>query len=271
MKNQIDNFRLLAYRDAFGLGDWIMSMTVLKLLCNKFPNCKMDINLVGRLGVAPRLIVEVVRNFDVRFSKILMINNIDAIRSNYDFVTGHMIYNLRTTKNLISSMVDVLNANTGLGVEYKDNVYSKYVGPLEPVPVPESFILMPSCGKNTKLSSRKDWGFQNLDRLCSLLCEAGHSIVQIGSSSDPALSKASYRYLSLSLAQIHFLMSNCQFFIGLLNGLSVYSGHHEINTCLLHHNNVLPFSATFYTNQFPVDVTGLTPEDVFDIIQYIKW
>ena len=39
--------RVYAYRDAFGIGDWIMSMSALKMMQRSYPDFVIDINLKG--------------------------------------------------------------------------------------------------------------------------------------------------------------------------------------------------------------------------------
>jgi len=262
--------KILAYRDAFGIGDWIMTMSVLKMLKGSYPDCILDLNLVGKLGVAPRLVLDIVKNLDVEFNRIFFNNNLTEIQKFYDIVTGHIIYDFRTRNNLIHSMVQNTNSRTGLEIKYDENLYSHYIGSMEILEVPKKFILMPSCGKDTRISKHKDWGYDNLNSLCSLLSREGYDIVQIGVNSDFRLVDAKYRYFDLSLSQIHFLMSQCTFFVGLVNGLSVYSGHHSIKTYLLHHNNRLPFECTLYDNQKSLDVTNLNSNSVFKTIMKME-
>jgi len=258
--------KILAYRDAFGVGDWIMTMSVLKMLKKSYPDCILDLNLAGKTGSASQLIIDIVENFDVKFNKIFFNTNSLELKKFYDIVTGHIIYNFRTSNNLIHSMVNSVNAKTGLQIDYNSGLYSHYIGTVKTLKVPRKFILMPSCGKNTKLSKHKDWGYSNLNSLCTLFSREGYDVVQIGTSSDFGLTDANYRYFDLSLAQIHFLMSRCTFFVGLVNGLSVYSGHHSVKTYLLHHNNRMSFECTLYNNQKSIDVTNVNSDFVFNFI-----
>jgi len=243
-----------------------MTMSVLKMLQITYPQFEISINMSGKLGTASRFIYEIVNGFDVEFSEILC-TNLKLIQQNYDIITGHIVYTMRTNENLIFSMLSNLNNKTDLAVEYIPNFYSTYVGNIQKLTVPDNYILMPSCGKETKLSKRKDWGFDNFNSLCTLLVESGYSVVQIGVSTDPRLEKASFVYFNVSLSQLHFLMINCSFFIGLLNGLTVYAGHHGIKTFLLHYQNRSSFDATNYDKQFSIDVTTLKP---FDVVEYIR-
>ena len=202
----------------------------------------------------------------MHFNQILYVASNKQMETNYDLSTGHIIYNRKTKKNLIESMVDQINSVMDIRVEYIKDFYSIYQGPIESLDVPDKFILMPSCGKKDRISSYKDWGFQNLNALARLLYDKGYKVVQIGQVTDAHLNCCEYRFFDLSLSQLHFLMSKCSFFIGLLNGLSVYAGHHSVRTYLLHYKNPLNFSATMYKNQESINVNSLFPEDVLDFI-----
>jgi len=258
--------RILVYRDAFGIGDWIMTLSVMKMLLRCYPDTLLDINLSGKSGVAPKLIVAIVQNFDVCFNRIFCTSNFKAVKENYDVITGHVIYDRRTKDNLMSSMVDTLNRKTGLHVKYISGLYSRYIGPVTFIDVPKKFILMPSCGKDDRVSRHKNWGFENFNELARLLKQYGYNVVQIGAFTDRKLRYADKCYLDLSLSKLHFLMLNCSFFVGLVNGLSVYAGHHSVKTYLLHYNNRLNFATTKYPNQESLDVTELTPSFVLKFV-----
>ena len=61
--------KLLAHRKWSGVGDWIMALTVLKMVNRQYPDIDIYLNLVSRNGYAiniwprklPKLILEIIR------------------------------------------------------------------------------------------------------------------------------------------------------------------------------------------------------------------
>ena len=115
------NKKLFAYRNFSGVGDWIMAMTVLKMVNQQYPDIDIYINLKAKNRFAgvnypiplPELVQEVIKGFDVDVKGFRHYSNINGVNNYYDHCTGHMGYKKDGT-NFIEGMVKQFNTNTGL-------------------------------------------------------------------------------------------------------------------------------------------------------------
>lgn len=254
------NKTMLIYRDYDGLGDWIMAMSVIKMVNLTYPNINVYVrHTLKNRGALPYLIRQIINGFDCKIHATVY-NNSDR---KFDYVSGHLVYRRNERNHFVRGMIDVLNERTRLSIDFDSKNLSNYIGNAKEITVPKKYILMHSGGKRQSVSrSGKDWGTNNFNKLAYILSK-NYEIVQIGKESDEFLNTAKYKYLGVDLSTLHYLMSNCLCFIGISDGLSVYAGHHNINQFTVFCNEQDKYRNT-YKNQ--VRLNCFQPNDIAYLI-----
>jgi hypothetical protein len=266
---------LFAYRNFSGVGDWIMAMTVLKMVNQQYPDIVIDVNWIARnrftegneLELLPYLVQEIIKDFDVKIRKGQMFFDLQGAGRCYDYCTGHMVYKKDGT-NFIEGMVKQFNLNTGLDLKYDDEVFAQYqpggcgydntLSDLQP------YILIQSCSKERSVERQgKDYGFLNMVRISEKLSK--HiSVIQIGQKTDLLIPNVN-RFLSVELDLLHRLMINSVGFIGMDGGLGVYACHHSVWQYIIYEERER-FSWTNFPYRMQLDGSRMDAEDVSDFI-----
>ncbi|MCP4475393.1 MAG: hypothetical protein GY821_12675 [Gammaproteobacteria bacterium] len=256
---------LLVYRNWSGVGDWIMAMTVLKMVNQQFPEIDIYVNLLARNKFSsnpgqqklPVLVREIINNFDVRIKGHVLYpepKEVEKVGEYYDYVSGHMGYEKDGT-NFIKGMVKMFRKNTGLDLKYDKDVFSNYVdsgigysNTFEPY---KPFVLMQACSKKKCLNRQgKDYGVTNMDKICTELSKYV-TVFQIGQKTDWFLSNVK-RFLSVDLDLLHLLMKNCVAFVGMDGGLGVYASHHGVKNIIIY-EEAKRFSWTNFPHRKQID------------------
>lgn len=248
---------LLLGRKFWGLGDWIMCMSVVRMINRQRP----DINVHFNVTYIPSLMVEVLHSFNVSLTPVCM-----PTRSNYGMIVDHLVYRAPyTDKHLIANMLDVLNDQFKLGLQYNISQHAQYVlVPPEGLTQLTDYILMSSVGASN--SAHKEWGAHRFDELAGLLKAAGIPVIQIGLKGDPLLANATERYFQLSLADLAALVKGSRYVVSLENGLSHLAGHMRHRCCTLYlHRGTRPVH-TWYPNQMALAGDVMEPQYVFDTL-----
>lgn len=237
---------ILASRDYYGVGDWLMTLTVLKHVNIQYPDVNIDILIKHH---TPIFIKEIVGWFEGKWSIV------DSISRDYDKLTGHIIYD-ENDKPLIESMIDNFNKATGLSVVYDDSIYSRYNGLKyirkddEPIKLPNEYIVMPSMGRVQDYIG-KEWGYDNFQKLSSELSKY-INIVQLGEISNPSLD-CEYRYPGVKLPIFNYIIENALSVVSLVNGLMVYSTVHGKKTFVIYCGNEANHMSRYnFPNQIPI-------------------
>ena len=267
--------KLFAYRNFSGVGDWIMAMTVLKMVNQQYPDIDIYINLKAKNRFAgvnypiplPELVQEVIKGFDVDVKGFRHYSDIDGVNNYYDHCTGHMGYKKDGT-NFIEGMVKQFNTNTGLDLKYDDEVFAHYqpegygydntLNDLQP------YILIQSCSKERSMERQgKDYGFRNMSRIAERL-QKHINVIQIGQRTDLLIPNID-RFLSVDLDFLHKLMISSAGFIGLDGGLGVYASHHGVWQYIIYEDKER-FSWTNFPYRMQLDGNRMDAEDVSDFI-----
>lgn len=269
------NKKLFAYRNFSGVGDWIMAMTVLKMVNQQYPDIDIYLNLKAKnrfVGVnypipLPSLVQEIIRRFDVDIREHTYYTNPEDAGRLFDYCTGHMVYKKDGT-NFIEGMVKQFNINTGLNLQYDDEVFAQYqpegcgydntLSDLQP------YILIQSCSKERSIERQgKDYGFRNMSRIAERL-QKHINVIQIGQSTDLLIPNVN-RFLSVDLDLLHKLMINSVWFIGMDGGLGVYACHHSVWQYIIYEERKR-FSWTNFPYRMQLDGNRMDVEDVSDFI-----
>lgn len=269
------NKKLFVYRNFSGVGDWIMAMTVLKMVNQQYPDIDIYVNLKAKNRYAdvnypitlPDLVQEVIGMFDVDIRGYAHCDNPEGVRDQFDYCTGHVIYKKDGT-NFIEGMVKQFNNNTGLDLKYDDEVFAQYqpegcgydntLSDLQP------YILIQSCSKARSIERQgKDYGFLNMARISEKLLN--HiTVIQIGQRTDLLIPNVN-RFLSVELDLLHKLMINSVGFIGMDGGLGVYACHHSVWQYIIYEEKS-KFSWTDFPYRMQLDGSRMDAEDVSDFI-----
>ena len=174
--------KLLACRKYNGLGDWIMAMSVLKMVNLQYPNIDIHVYVDREKKEFINRIYDIVDNMDVKLTRVLRVEP-----SEYDYYTKHMIYFEFTAEwhkqypevpkdyvknHLIHGMVKKFNEETKLNLKYDENVLARYKN-IVPFGGQKPYVVMPSCGRHRlrEENCTKSWGMDNYKELARRLKE----------------------------------------------------------------------------------------------------
>lgn len=254
---------LLITRHADGIGDWIMSMSVIKLVKKQYPNMDIFIKLNFSNSIYKHFIREIIENSDVCTTIV------EETKQNYDFICNHLIYpdllylkKRNSQHHLIKYMVDDLNVKTKLNVVYEQTL-SKITS-IKNINLNKSYIIMPSCGRVEKQGD-KYFGYENYNKLSYYFFKKGIDVVQIGAKNQPKLEYTTDIFLDLSISEVLGILKNCLFYIGEVNGLLHLAGHNNIKSYGLYLGNEHPFF-TSYEDQIPIFCNDKSVEQIFNEI-----
>ena len=278
------NKKLLAYRKNDGLGDWIMAMSVLKMVNLQYPNIDIHVyadrgERTGNLRQSRYInrIYDIIDNMDAELTRVL-----HAIPSEYDYYTKHMIYfEFRNEwhklypeevprdyirNHLIHGMVKNFNEETKLDLKYDENVLARYKN-IVPFGGQKPYIVMPSCGRNDNNNSNanKSWGTDNYKELARRLKDH-YYIVQIGSDDQPIIKDADQIIFDQSFSEVLGVMEGAEFYVGEINGLVHLAGHHGIKTYAIYCGGKEHPDFTGYKNQIPIMENNASVDTVYSKI-----
>ena len=274
--------KLLAYRKNDGLGDWIMAMSVLKMVNLQYPN--IDIHVHANEGKEKdnhrqkrfiNGVYDIIDNMDVKLTRVL-----HAEPSEYDYYTKDMIYfEFRAewhkqypevpkdyVKNhLIHGMVKKFNEETKLNLKYDENVLARYKN-IVPFGGQKPYVVMPSCGRNDrKIKDEKAWGIDNYKELARRLKEH-YYIIQIGSDDQPIIKDADQIIFDQPFSEVLGIMKEAEFYVGEINGLVHLAGHHGIKTYAIYCGGKEHPDFTGYKNQIPIMENNASVDTVYSKI-----
>lgn len=266
--------KLLVYRNWSGVGDWIMAMTVLKMVNRQYPDIDIYLNVMAKnrftagsgYEMIPPLVQEVVKEFDVKINGFVQMPKHRAYTLHFDYISGHMGYE-KNGKNFIEGMVDQFNIRTGLELEYEPDVFAQYQGEgteydnttdsLKP------YVLIQSCSKmRSRGRQGKDYGYDNM---CEIAERVGAHVnmIQIGQLTDYRIPNIE-AVLGGDLSTLHKLMVNSIGFIGMDGGLGVYASHHGVKQFIIY-EEARRFSWTNFPHREQID-GDLGTENISEII-----
>ena len=267
--------KLLAYRNFSGVGDWIITMTVLKMVNRQYPDIDIYLNMLAKNNFAPEnysiplpdLVFEIIEKFDVDIKEKLNHTFPRDIEDQYDYCTGHMGYK-RDGTNFIEGMVKQFNLNTGLELIYEEDVLATYQGEgigydntLEDL---RPYVLIQACSKMKKKEKYgKDYGFNNMCHIADTL-SFYMNVVQIGKRTDYMIPYVD-KFLGVDLDVLHRLMVNSTAFIGMDGGLGVYASHHNVRQYIIYEES-RRFSWTAFPNRTQINGQQMEAGDVADFI-----
>ena len=223
--------KLLAYRKHDGLGDWIMAMSVLKMVNQQYPDIDIDVYIEKKTDVQHRFlqgVYDIIDNVDVKLTRVSKADSDD-----YDYFTGHMVYpypfpHYEQGEHCIKGMVNNFNEETNLDLKYDKKVLAQFTD-IVPFSYYKPYVVMPSCGRLEKREyhDSKSWGYDNYNELAKRLREH-YSIIQIGSIDQSMLHDADCVILGSPLKHVLGIMKGAEFYVGEINGLVHLAGHHGI-------------------------------------------
>lgn len=233
---------LLAYRRYAGIGDWLMMMTVLKMVNQQRPDIDIYLNMKAKnaqkhRNIAkdlPKIAEEMIRGVDVKIKDFACYDEPTNHVMDYDLKSGFMTYHKADGIGFIESMVNKLNRNSGLNIRYDPNVYAQYQDDYLAPDTEEKFVLVQSCSKKrNRDKSWKDFGFNNMQVIVDSI-KNKVKVFQIGVHVDFLLKGVHERFLSVTMGKLHNLMKNCVAFIGLDGFLGVYAAHHGVKQYIIY-------------------------------------
>ena len=274
--------KLLAYRKNDGLGDWIMAMSVLKMVNLQYPN--IDIHVYANEGKEKdnhrqkrfiNGVYDIIDNMDVKLTRVLHFEP-----SEYDYYTKDMIYpefqiewherypvvpKDYIKNHLIHGMVKKFNEETKLNLKYDENVLARYKN-IVPFGGQKPYIVMPSCGRNDrKEKDTKSWGTNNYKELARKLKEH-YYIIQIGSDDQPIIKDADQIIFDQPFSEVLGIMKEAEFYVGEINGLIHLAGHHGIKTYTIYCGGKEHPDFTGYKNQIPIMENNASVDTVYSKI-----
>lgn len=268
---------LLAYRDYSGVGDWIMAMSVLKMVNQQFPDIDIYINLFARNRYAstnapimlPHLVQEIIKDFDVNIKGVVCYKNPSLLNysKQYNYVSGHMVYRDRNL-HYIKGMVSEFKKNIGLDLKYDKEVFAQYkkeegnydntLDNLKP------YILIQSCTKERSREKQgKDYGFNNMMKISRILSQSIR-VIQIGQGTDLRIPKV-HRFLDVDLSLLHKLMLNSVCFVGMDGALGVYASHHNVKQYIIYESEI-KFNGTPFSARIQLDGNNMDAEEIAENI-----
>ncbi len=268
---------LLAYRKNDGLGDWIMAMSVLKMVNQQYPNIDIDVYVEETINENNARqhrflqgIYDIIDNVDVKLTRVSKANPND-----YDYYTGHMVYPhpfphyelIKTFEgeHCIQGMVNNFNEETNLDLKYDKKVLAQFTD-IVPFSYYKPYVVIPSCGRFEKREHHdsKSWGYDNYSELAKRLREH-YSIIQIGSTDQPMLHEADCVVLGSPLKHVLGIMKGAEFYVGEINGLVHLAGHHGIPAYAIYCGGGEHPEFTGYDSQIPT--WGKTLDHVYITIK----
>jgi len=212
---------LLIARHCSGLGDWIMTLSVIKILNNQFPNIRVDVDMAH----APPNYADMLATWDVIAAPMTNPNPHD-----YDYYSGHLIYpNPRVVKtHFITGMCAVLKRRTGLPIQAPGNYpIAAYKGPVaKPIGLPREFITCVSAGMGAHSirPEHKEWPLQYLHEIANV-AHKRLPLVQLGLPGHRTLQGADLVLQNLNLTELCSVLQQAQLAIAIENGVSHIAGH----------------------------------------------
>ena len=256
--------KLLAYRKRDGLGDWMMAMSVLKMVNQQYPDIDIDVYIEEKTDVQHRFlqgVYDIIDNVDVKLTRVSKANPHD-----YDYFTGHMVYpypfpHYEQGEHCIQGMVNNFNEETNLDLKYDKKVLAQFTD-IVPFSYYKPYVVIPSCGRYEKREHHdsKSWGYDNYNELAKRLREH-YSIIQIGSSDQPILDDVDHVVLGRPLKHVLGIMKESEFYVGEINGMIHLAGHHGIPAYAIYCGGGEHPEFTGYENQIPT--WGRTVEHVY--------
>lgn len=267
--------RLLAYRKYMGLGDWIMAMSVLKMVNRQYPDIDIYVNMharnAGDKNAIPTrlspLIEEIIDKFDVDIFNHVYYSCPEREAKEFEYISGHMVYE-KKGKFFIESMVEEFNRNTGLALKYELDLYSTYNRIIDAPIRPGEYALIQACSKKKCWNAcAKDFGYLNMSVISRKL-QRHINVIQIGLEGDPILPGVVGTYFSTDLETLHNLMAHSKGFIGLDGGLGVYAGVHQLPHYIIYHSD-FNFNWTKFPGRRQFDGNKLPAEAISGSILYL--
>ena len=266
--------KLLACREYDGLGDWIMAMSVLKMVNLQYPNIDIHVKKDGKKNL--NRVYDIVDNMDVELTRVQR-----AEPSEYDYYIKHMIYFEFTVEwhkqyseglpkdyvknHLIHGMVKKFNEETKLNLKYDENVLARYKN-IVPFGGQKPYVVIPSCGsKDRKEKDTKAWGTDNYKELARRLKDH-YYIVQIGSNDQPIIKDADQIIFDQPFSEVLGIMKEAEFYVGEINGLVHLAGHHGIKTYAIYCGGKEHPEFTRYKNQIPIVENNASVDTVYSRI-----
>ena len=266
--------KLLACREYDGLGDWIMAMSVLKMVNLQYPNIDIHVKKDGKKNL--NRVYDIVDNMDVELTRVQR-----AEPSEYDYYIKHMIYFEFTAEwhkqyseevpkdyvknHLIHGMVKKFNEETKLNLKYDENVLARYKN-IVPFGGQKPYVVIPSCGsKDRKEKDTKAWGTDNYKELARRLKDH-YYIVQIGSDDQPIIEDADQIIFDQPFSEVLGVMKEAEFYVGEINGLVHLAGHHAIKTYAIYCGGKEHPDFTGYKNQIPIMENNASVDTVYSKI-----
>ena len=271
--------KLLACRKNDGLGDWIMAMSVLKMVNLQYPD--IDIHVHANEGKEKdnhrqkrfiNGVYDIIDNMDVKLTRVL-----HAEPSEYDYYTKDMIYpefqiewherypvvpKDYIKNHLIHGMVKQFNKETRLDLKYDKRVLAKYKN-IVPFGGQKPYVVIPSCGRNDrKIKDTKAWGIDNYKELAKRLKEH-YYIIQIGSDDQPIIKDADQIIFDQPFSEVLGIMKEAEFYVGEINGLVHLAGHHGIKTYAIYCGGKEHPDFTGYENQISVMENNASVDTVY--------
>lgn len=254
---------ILVYRNYSGFGDWIMTMTLLKMLNHQYPNIDIYLNLKAKNFFEkskttinlPSIVQEYVFECDVDVKEYLYLNDPLSRSREFDYVSGNIRYSKEDKINFIHSMVKQFNINTGLKLKYDPDMFSRFhvkgfehYTPL----VDKEYVLIQSCTKTrSRRQNGKDYGFENMQVITNELAKE-YNVVQIGKGEDFLLESTLNRFFDVDLECLYNLMINSICFIGMDGGLGVFAAHHGVRQYVIYHGEMKK-CWTAFPNRIQID------------------
>lgn len=235
------NKKLLAYRRFAGIGDWIMALSVLKMVNIQYPDIDIYLNVTAKnlhthpreWRELPKLTMEIINNCDVKIQQLVHCKNLQGLNG-YDYISGHMVYDKSQGKQFIESMVDKFNKRTGLNIRYDPNIYVKFLTIKNDKPIHKrAYVLMQACTKRKHATAKwKDYGYRNMCKIVERL-KRYIDVIQIGDHGDLEL-PIKTKYLGVDLNILHNLMINALGFVGMDGMLGVYAAHNNVRQYIIY-------------------------------------
>jgi ADP-heptose:LPS heptosyltransferase len=262
---------LLAYRNFSGIGDWLMGLTVLKMVNQQYPDIEITLNMTAKnvhkgqkqYKVVPEIIRELVKSVDVKISNVIFYENVKTYANEYDYISN-LKYRKRENIFFIESMINNFNKFTKLKLKYDPSIYAQYQGKPEN-PIKEPYILVQACSKRTNYNQTwKDYGINNMQKVINHLSDK-FTIYQVGGKEGPTLDGAKEHFRELPLKNLHSVMANCQAFVGLDGFLGCFAAHHGITQYIIYSGS-FNMAWTNFPHRVQLNGNKLSPQQVSDAI-----
>ena len=224
---------LLVARMRNAIGDWVLTLSMIKIVNQQFPNIRVDVDMAN----APSGWADMLATWDVVAAPVTNPDPYD-----YDYYTGHLLYPILDDgalhvedveyggAHLITGMCRTLKLRTGLPLKYPGETRARYIGPgieelLPELALPDEFIAMVSVGRpNNRDSVHKEWPIAYLHAI-SNAARQRYSLVQLALPGHPKLQSADRVLDKLTLIQLCAVLGQAKLVIALENGISHIAGH----------------------------------------------